>query len=545
MKNFIKFTKILFVLLFFNSNLYSQFCGTEPPQVASRQMSTSIQQALNSYSNDDPMCINVYYHIVRDNSGYTTFDSNDLDMITTNFNEVYSKYYIYINSLGYDFIDNSDFYELTYTKNSTDDFDDYDRLVQTNSHSNAIDVYIVYSITNEEDSMSGRANGQPSKALVIKNNTFFNRIPGHELGHCLGLMHTHDTRYGIENVARYGDDKNCSIAGDLLCDTPADPDLDFGRLVNSNCEYTGNVTDPTGAQYQPDTHNMMSYTAPVCLSTFSPSQVAIMRYNIANTLSAIQSSSCISIDISDNVTCENSSVTLNLQGVQSNVSWDTSTNVSVDNSNNNQIVISANNNDENGVGYVTAYFGLGKSIKKEFWVGNPDYILTRNQYVPNDEKGSEITVHPKHASFNKQGVDMINWQTIAGTGTLTVDSDEMGASGDGDPGWWIRGESQVYNRCGQNDKEFLLFDHSVNCTTQPNNIYLIRLNNNQFQVVNPCRPTEKQIVSTAEIYDLYGVKISDINHQEDKVDLNGNNNGQILILKANANNKQTSKTIQH
>ena len=140
---------------------------------------------------------------------------------------------------------------------------------------------------------------------------------------------------------------------------------------------------------------------------------------------------------------------------------------------------------------------------------------------------------------------MINWQTISGTGTLTVDSDEMGASGDGDPGWWIRGESQVNNRCGHNDKVFLLFDHSINCTTQPNNIYLIRLNNNQFQVVNPCRPTEKQIVSTAEIYDLYGVKISDINHQEDKVDLNGNNNGQILILKANTNNTQTSKTIQH
>jgi len=549
MKKIIKFTKILLVLFAFNTNLYAQFCETELPQQATRsQLGNYIQQALNSNSNDTPMCINIFYHIVRDNNGYTTFDTNHLDMITTNLNEVYSKYYVYINSLGYDFINNTDFYDLTYTLNNNDDIDNYDRLVQINEHSNAIDIYIVNSITNENGrTLSGKANGIPSKAFAITNNVFFNRIPGHELGHCLGLMHTHETRYGDENVARYGDDKNCDVAGDLLCDTPADPGLRNynGFLVNSNCEYIGNATDPTGAFYQPDTHNMMSYTAPVCLSSFSPSQVAIMRYNIANALSAIQSSSCININISDNVTCENSSVTLNLQGVQSNVTWDTSSNVIVNSSNNNQITIHANNNNENGIGYVTAYFGLGKSIKKEFWVGKPDYILERNHYAPGDEIGSEIIIKPQQVKFDKQGVNSINWQTIAGNGILAVDSDNMGASGDGNSGWWIRGKSQVYNRCGVNENEFILFDHSINCNNQPNNIYLIHINNNQYQVINPCKPTEKQIVTSAEIYDIYGVKISDITHQEDKIELNNSNNGQIIILKANTTNNQTSKTIQH
>lgn len=548
MKSLIKFTKVILLILIFSTRGYSQFCDTKQPQVAKSQLSTDIQQALNSYSTDDPICINIYYHIVRNNNGYTSFDTNNLDMITTNFNEVYSKYYIYINSLGYDFIDDNNYYELTYTLNNTDDVDNYDRLVQTNSHSNAIDIYIVNSITNESGgTLSGRANGQPSKALVIINDVFFNRIPGHELGHCLGLMHTHETRYGAENVARYGNDKNCSIAGDLLCDTPADPRLHNynGYLVNSNCEYIGNATDSTGAHYQPDTHNMMSYTAPVCLSSFSPSQIAIMRYNIANALSDIQSSMCINIDISNIVTCESSSITLDLQGVQSNVSWDTSTNVSVNSSNNNQIVISANDNNQNGIGYVTAYFGLGKSIKKEFWVGNPDYKLIRNIYVPDEEKGSDIHIHSEQSRFNIQGVDMINWQTIAGTGTLSVGINDMSANGVGNRGWWIRGKSQVNNRCGTNEKEFILFDHSMNCNTHPNNIYLIHLNNNQFQLINPCRPTEKQIVTSAEIYDIYGVKISDITHQEDKVELNNNNSGQIIILKANTDNNLTSKIIQH
>ena len=91
------------------------------------------------------------------------------------------------------------------------------------------------------------------------------------MGHYFGLYHTHQTSFGKELV----DGSNCETAGDLICDTPADPNL----LSNRSCVYEGSVVDENGAVYQPDVTNYMSYTRHFCRSSFSEQQLVLMNYH--------------------------------------------------------------------------------------------------------------------------------------------------------------------------------------------------------------------------------------------------------------------------
>lgn len=100
----------------------------------------------------------------------------------------------------------------------------------------------------------------------------------HEVGHYFDLLHTHETAFGNECV----DGSNCATAGDLVCDTPADPGLitcgPEGRssCVDSTCAYTGSAADPdppcAGDTYAPDPANVMSYSRKICRRYFSEGQ---------------------------------------------------------------------------------------------------------------------------------------------------------------------------------------------------------------------------------------------------------------------------------
>ena len=99
-------------------------------------------------------------------------------------------------------------------------------------------------------------------------------IISHELGHVLGLAHTHGTSNtgGTDELV---DGSNCANAGDRICDTPADPNL-LGQM-GDGCRYIGTVLDANGMSYAPLTHNIMSYTNSECADSLTPMQLARAR----------------------------------------------------------------------------------------------------------------------------------------------------------------------------------------------------------------------------------------------------------------------------
>lgn len=122
----------------------------------------------------------------------------------------------------------------------------------------------------------GTAYSIPNSFLSLRfdvfENTSNNTTFDHELGHCLGLIHTFENATGEENVARAGTCTNCSSSGDLLCDTPADN----GGPTDAACVYTGTDLDACGVAYAPNTNNIMSYFYS-CSNTFTAGQGNRMR----------------------------------------------------------------------------------------------------------------------------------------------------------------------------------------------------------------------------------------------------------------------------
>lgn len=102
-------------------------------------------------------------------------------------------------------------------------------------------------------------------------------VLAHELGHYFGLFHTHETFRGRELV----NGSNCDNAGDLLCDTPADPNL--GNTGLNGCTYEANFVDANGERYRPSPANIMSYSPSRCQSNFSPNQNDLMNFYLETT----------------------------------------------------------------------------------------------------------------------------------------------------------------------------------------------------------------------------------------------------------------------
>ena len=82
----------------------------------------------------------------------------------------------------------------------------------------------------------------------------------------------------VEKVARTGATKNCDVAADGFCDTPADYLLGLGW---SGCNYNGPAKDPDCVPLDPDETNIMSYFLS-CIKNFSAEQKNAIRNNFLN-----------------------------------------------------------------------------------------------------------------------------------------------------------------------------------------------------------------------------------------------------------------------
>lgn len=151
-----------------------------------------------------------------------------------------------------------------------------------NSHNDCIDIYEL------SDCMASTAVGLSQNigatALIIAPvNVRRPTTVAHEVGHCLGLYHTHHgSPFKNEGgKPEYVDGSNSTIAGDFLSDTPADP-----GILDADGEYSGFHLDPNDDPYNPDTSILMSYY--VSRNRFTDLQIARMRHYLNGELSDLQ-----------------------------------------------------------------------------------------------------------------------------------------------------------------------------------------------------------------------------------------------------------------
>ncbi len=141
-------------------------------------------------------------------------------------------------------------------------------------------------------------------------------ILSHEIGHVLGLPHTHGpTNSGT--TTELVDGSNCSTGGDKFCDTPADPNLN-GK-VDDDCRYTGTSRDLNGMEYHPLTNTVMSYTASHCADSLTP-----MQYARARAVALHAGFDCCEITppmLRDTVACIGTSIVLTAITTAADVRW--------------------------------------------------------------------------------------------------------------------------------------------------------------------------------------------------------------------------------
>lgn len=292
--------KIVIVILscVFNYSLgYSQFCakiaGIDPLTDFLYGKTYSCKKAEYSCKK-----VKIAAHVIRkSNSTGGVSTSSIINALLLNDNLFYannSKISFYIDS--YDYIDDDLFY-----KPQNGNIEQWAKSIENilpykNYKTDAINIYFLpYSVydgnihwgTNNPNVLAYAYHNNNS--IILKNkvttNALFSVIT-HEIGHILGLYHTHHGTY-LEDK---NDSKECAelvngtngwICGDFMPDTPADPNI--GGYVNSSCHLAQNIGfDDNNQLYQPDLRNILSYSIPYCLEKFSDCQIARMHIYLEN-----------------------------------------------------------------------------------------------------------------------------------------------------------------------------------------------------------------------------------------------------------------------
>jgi len=273
--------KIIIAFLLISTNLMAQIekCGTIVPKNYANFISAL--QSDKSYTNLD--CINkilsISVHLtspdtsrMSPNISIPTSIQSIYDAIDT-LNTFFKPICLSFRICSVDTIVNTDYYELN-------DLSDYHNLLTTNNNiSSTINMYFVNLFIPTPNKGGEATMPNPDNCnendghIYIKYESIGNgRTIPHEMGHYFGLLHTFADGELVNG-------SNCTTAGDLICDTNADPDTS-GSMVDSDCHFTGTQKDINGDYYIPPVSNIMSYYGScVCRFTHEQYQRMVLVYN--------------------------------------------------------------------------------------------------------------------------------------------------------------------------------------------------------------------------------------------------------------------------
>lgn len=226
--------------------------------------------------------IKLYIHVCERFESDPTLSDSEVDAIVQEANTDFSAakiHFLYCLERNY----NPDM-------QSNDQFGEND-LLSSFGHDDGIDVFLMpkeyyyvkdYSSANQGGGIAYTIDSPPYFGAVpaqeimifgkttacefpfFPENIRFCQVPhalSHELGHCLGLFHTHETFFCVEPPTG-GDCANC---GDRICDT--NPSANLKYCVDQNCNWVSHSYPSNCAgdyvpdhSYHPDLNNIMAYT---------------------------------------------------------------------------------------------------------------------------------------------------------------------------------------------------------------------------------------------------------------------------------------------
>lgn len=309
---------IISILTTFNhNNLYAQFvddfCATEdftdsdPPNAFSKSNDPAV---LNSF---EPVVYNLFFWGINHDDGTAPGAPGGVSLTEERalmaiqiLNIEYNKYNIYFKYYGIDFINSTEYYNISKSPNNQWGYKTYSQLwtfVQSNNNQYFKEEAFNFYIFKPAD--FGGVSGGSYKNYLGAHQWFFNNsgLVNHEMGHCFRLWHTQAGFRGAncERVTRdpQNTDYNADEAGDWVTDTNAVPDFrkehywelrDQGytdeeaeamyepyKYINSNCEYfnpegrdCGGTNPPNNGTlyeiYPEDVTNIMSYAGSTCIN---------------------------------------------------------------------------------------------------------------------------------------------------------------------------------------------------------------------------------------------------------------------------------------
>nr|WP_321243864.1 T9SS type A sorting domain-containing protein [uncultured Psychroserpens sp.] len=241
-------------------------------------------------------------HIIRNDGGTGGLSESQLNAAIANMNVFYANAFLeFFLCDGINYIDSSEYYDF--------ETDEQDAMTTIHNLDNAINIYFANSVVSST-SGSGLCGyaffpGGPEVILMDNSCAVNGSTLPHEVGHFFALSHTHGPVNGTLTTELV-DGSNCDTDGDLICDTPADPQLGFGN-VSGSCNYLGSNTDANGDAFNPNPLNIMSYSRKACRTEFSPGQYARI-YGVYQASRAVMACPSFNIDLTANFTrdCSNS-----------------------------------------------------------------------------------------------------------------------------------------------------------------------------------------------------------------------------------------------
>lgn len=217
-------------------------------------------------------------HIVRQSNGTGGIGAAEVTAAIDSANILFAQVNVAVYEIQpVNFIDEDYFYFDVTTDGQMDSLKRYDKVP------NAVNIYWVPSASNfpycgissfPSSGVQGIIMSNNCGGLLSKNSTLV-----HEIGHYFNLMHTHETYLGTECPSG----SNCAIAGDLVCDTPADPNVSGHVGVAPGCLYDDFASPPGGCDatpYNPPVDNIMSYSRQSCRDVLTVGQIDRFRYAV-------------------------------------------------------------------------------------------------------------------------------------------------------------------------------------------------------------------------------------------------------------------------